>query len=84
MCLVTGDFNMPGIDWSSLAPKYPSYMYVNTSLLNNSLTQGNKVYSNKHNHILDLLFTSDEDKISPVSAVLADFLTDHTILCFTV
>ena len=82
LCLVTGDFNMPGIDWSCPATKYPSY--VNNFLLNNSLTQVNKVYSNKHNHILDLLFTNDEDKISPVSAISTDFSTDHTILCFTV
>ena len=53
---------MPGIDWSCPAPKYPSY--VNNVLLNNSLTQVNKVYSNKNNHILDLLFTNNEDKIS--------------------
>ena len=55
-----------------------------TTVKYNSLTQVNKVYSNKHNHILDHLFTNDEDKISPVSAVSADFSTDHTILCFTV
>ena len=55
-----------------------------TTVKYNSLTQVNKVYSNKHNHIFDLLFTNDEDKISPVSAVSADFSTDHTILCFTV
>ena len=73
---------MPGIDWSCSAPKCPSY--VNNFLLNNSITQANKVYSNESNHIFDILFTSDEDKISPVSAVTAYFSTDHTLLCFTV
>ena len=35
LCLVTGDFNMTGIEWSCSAPKCPSY--VNNFLLNNSL-----------------------------------------------
>ena len=73
---------MPGIDWSCSAPKCPSY--VNNGLLNNSLTQVYTVYSNNYNHIFDLLFTKKEDKISRVSAISADFTTDHTILCFTV
>ena len=42
------------------------------------------VRSNKHNHILDHLFTRDGYKISPVSAVSVDFPTDHTILFFNI
>lgn len=82
---VLGDFNLPAIDW-----RHPEDCTIATHAnfiqvtLSNSLQQINFVSSNAHNHLLDLVFTTDASLLSNVSELPCNFPSDHIVLhaCF--
>ena len=83
--VVLGDFNLPCIDWQSTdctaRGSDSAFVRIMQSF---SLEQLNSVPSNSHNHILDLIFTSDSDIVDNIMNLECNFPSDHNVLYFDV
>ena len=82
VCLL-GDFNFPSARWSNGEFDINSVSHLCNVICQHSLSQLNKVPSNKHKNLLDLVFVNDPDLYSEVVELPAEFNTDHIVLTFS-
>ena len=81
--LITGDFNMPMIDWNSFSapPRYNAFLKCcSKHFLNQHIKESTRPNSNA---ILDLILSSVGTNISDVSVNECFGLSDHSIINFT-
>ena len=75
-----GDFNLPKVDWQSLAPtpdcKFPTFYRECLEVLNDCLLEQTVTLLTLGKHILDLFFTSNPTLIDSVSILPG--LSDHS------
>ena len=77
-----GDFNLPKVDWRSLAPtpdcKFPTFYRECLEVFNDCLLELTATSPTRGKHILDLCFTSNPTRIDSVSILPG--LSDHDIV----
>ena len=78
---VLGDFNFPDITWSqdkvvTSVNKHRAFIECKEEF---NFTQLNNTVSNKHNNILDLVFSNFPQFISGISKSNVDFTSDHVL-----
>ncbi len=82
--LMLGDFNLPNVDWINCVHDGNGAEAELCQFLNDvHLQQVNDIPSNVHGNMLDLVFSTAPEKLSPVEEYPGEFDTDHTVLKFS-
>lgn len=88
--ILTGDFNFPTINWSSLAPSENTDVaatFINTLLntnLSQHITEPTRYRSNQQPSLLDLIFSNEENLISNIKYLPPIGISDHVSIAFSV
>ena len=80
-CVIIGDFNLPGIDWTLQRPTPAPGNKLMQLLVDNNLTQ-HLHETTKQNDILDLVFSTEEDLI--VNLKITDKIGDLQAITFSI
>lgn len=79
---LTGDFNLPKVDWQSLTPtpdcRFPTFYRECLEVFNDCLLEQTVTSPTRGKHILDLFFTSNPTLVDSVSIIPG--LSDHDIV----
>ena len=86
-----GDFNYPSIDWSNgsvvSSSSQPIQLFLDTLndlFLYQHVTKPSRYQAGSSPHVLDLVFTNEEDMVQDIAYHPELGLSDHVCICFTV
>ena len=80
-CVITGDFNLPNIDWTQQRPTPAPGNKLMQLLADNNLTQ-HMHEATKQNNILDLVISTKEELI--VNLKISDKIGEHQAITFSI
>ena len=84
--IITGDFNMPDINWQTLSASSPSSLSFCDLIFSLNLKQLVTQSTHTHGNILDLVMTNEENLVHDlqVNNSICSTFSDDSLICFSV